>query len=80
MHSGYVYIADRTRGIDMLRLTTGVSAARSSGREVAVAAPSARQRHFLTHVAARYKPDPGTRSSASSRSDSRTHRRTVSAV
>ena len=30
------------------------------GREVAVAAPSARQRRFLTRVATRFKPDPGT--------------------
>jgi hypothetical protein len=60
MHRGYVYTADRTRGVDVLQLTGGASAARSSGREVAVAAPSARQRRFVTRLAWRYKPDPGT--------------------
>ena len=60
MHKGYVYTADRTRGVDVLRLTGGASAARSSGRDVAVAAPSARQRRFLARVATRFKPDPGT--------------------
>ncbi len=60
MHKGYVYTADRTRGVDVLRLTSAASAARSSGREVAVAAPSTRQRRFLTRVASRFKPDPGT--------------------
>ena len=60
LHKGYVYTADRTRGVDVLRLTGGASAARSSGRDVAVAAPSARQRRFLARVATRFRPDPGT--------------------
>ena len=60
LHKGYVYTADRTRGVDVLRLTGGASAARSSGRDVAVAAPSARHRRFLARVATRFKPDPGT--------------------
>ena len=36
------------------------AAARSAGREVAAPAPSARQRRFLTRLAASYRPDPGT--------------------
>ena len=60
LHKGYVYTADRTRGVDVLRLTGGASAARSSGRDIAVAAPSARHRRFLARVATRFKPDPGT--------------------
>jgi hypothetical protein len=60
MHGGYVYTADRTRGVDVLQLTSAASAARSSGHEVAVPAPSARQRRFLTRVASGFKPDPGT--------------------
>ena len=60
LHKGYVYTADRTRGVGVLRLTGGASAARSSGRGVAVAAPSARHRRFLARVATRFKPDPGT--------------------
>jgi hypothetical protein len=60
MHRGYVYTADRTRGVDVLRLTSGASIARSSGREVAVAAPSTRQRRFLARMATRFKADPGT--------------------
>jgi hypothetical protein len=60
MHRGYIYTADRTRGVDILRLTSGASAARSAGREVAVAAPSAKQRRFVARFASRYKPDPGT--------------------
>jgi hypothetical protein len=60
MHKGYVYTADRTRGVDVLRLTGGASAARSSGREVAAPAPTARQRRFVAQFASGYKPDPGT--------------------
>ena len=60
MHRGYVYTADRTRGVDVLRLTSGASAARSAGREVVAAAPSAKQRRFVARFASRYKPDPGT--------------------
>ena len=60
MHRGYVYTADRTRGVDVLRLTGGAKAARAAGREVAAPAPSARQRRFLTRLAGQYRADPGT--------------------
>jgi hypothetical protein len=60
LHKGYVYTADRTRGVDVLRLTAGASAARSARRDIALAAPSARQRRFLARVATRFRPDPGT--------------------
>jgi hypothetical protein len=60
MHRGYVYTADRTRGVDVLRLSSGASAARSAGREVATPAPSGRQRRFLARLASNYKADPGT--------------------
>ena len=60
MHKGYVYTADRTRGIDVLRLTPVAAAARTAGREVAAPAPSTAQRRFVARVARRYKPDPGT--------------------
>ena len=60
LHRGYVYTADRTRGVDVLRLTGGAKAARAAGREVAAPAPSARQRRFLTRLAGQYRADPGT--------------------
>jgi hypothetical protein len=60
MHKGYVYTADRTRGVDVLRLTPSASAARRAGREVVAPSPSARQRRFAARVAQRYKRDPGT--------------------
>ena len=60
MHDGYVYTADRNRGVDVLRLTGGAKAARARGREVWAPAPSKRQRAFLTQMATQYKVDPGT--------------------
>ena len=60
MHKGYVYTADRTRGVDVLRMTPVAAAARRAGREVAAPAPTARQRRFVARAARRYKPDPGT--------------------
>ena len=60
MHEGYVYTADRTRGVDVLRLTSGAAAARASGREVSAPPPSKRQRRFLARVAKNYKAEPGT--------------------
>jgi hypothetical protein len=60
LHRGYVYTADRTRGVDVLRFSSGASAARSASREVAAPAPSARQRRFIARVAGSYRPDPGT--------------------
>jgi hypothetical protein len=60
MHKGYVYTADRTRGVDVLRLTTGAAAAARSGRAVAAPASSARHNRFLRRQASRFKADPGT--------------------
>jgi hypothetical protein len=60
LHNGYVYTADRTRGVDVLRLTTGATAARKSGREVSAPAPSKRQQRFLARVATKFKAEPGT--------------------
>jgi hypothetical protein len=60
LHNGYVYTADHTRGIDVLRLTPGAKAARASKREVTAPAPSAAQRSFLATLATRYKAEPGT--------------------
>jgi hypothetical protein len=60
MHEGYVYTADRTRGVDVLRLTGSAAAARASGREVVAPPASTRHRRFLARVAGQYKADPGT--------------------
>ena len=60
MHRGYIYTADRTRGVDVLRLTGGAKAARAAGREVSAPAPSGRQRRFLARLAAQYQLEPGT--------------------
>jgi hypothetical protein len=60
MHDGYVYTADRTRGVDVLRLTGGATAARASGREVSAPAPSKRQLWFLERAARQFTTDPGT--------------------
>ena len=59
-HRGYVYTADRTRGVDVLRLTGAAAKARASGREVVASAPTDRQRRFLASMATQYKVDPGT--------------------
>jgi hypothetical protein len=60
MHEGYVYTADRTRGVDVLRLTSGAAAARASGREVSAPPWSKRQRRFLARMAKDYKAEPAT--------------------
>ena len=60
IHKGFVYTADRTRGVDVLRLTTAARAARRSNREVRAPAPSARQRRFLAKLASQFRTDPGT--------------------
>ena len=60
MHKGYVYTADRTRGVDVLRLTPGATAARRGSSEVVAPAPSARHRRFMRRVARLYRTDPGT--------------------
>jgi hypothetical protein len=60
MHEGYVYTADRTRGVDVLRLTGGATAARASKREVSAPAPSKRQLSFLDRASRQFSTDPGT--------------------
>jgi hypothetical protein len=60
LHKGYVYTADRTRGVDVLRFTPGAKSARASGREVVARAPSARQRRFIARMSSKFKADPGT--------------------
>ena len=57
----YVYTADHVRGIDVLRLTSGASLARSAQREVVTKPRSAKQRRFLARIAGTYRPDPATR-------------------
>jgi len=58
---GYVYTADHVRGIDVLRLKSGASLARSAKREVRAKPMSARQRRFLARLAWKYRADPATR-------------------
>ena len=60
MHKGLVYTADRTRGVDVLRLTGGATAARRSGMAVRAPRSSARQRRFLARLARSYRADPVT--------------------
>jgi hypothetical protein len=60
MHKGLIYTADRTRGVDVLRLTSGAVAARGSGREVSAPPRSKRQQRFLARAAGGYRPDPLT--------------------
>jgi hypothetical protein len=60
LHNGFVYTADRNRGVDVLELTPGATAARASGREVVAAPPSAKHRRFLARMASRFRADPGT--------------------
>ncbi len=59
-HNGYVYTADRTRGVDVLRLTRGAHRARAAHRAVQAKRPSAKQRRFLANLAWKYKADPST--------------------
>jgi hypothetical protein len=60
MHEGYVYTADRTRGVDVLRLTEGATVARTARREVSAPAPSKRQLAFLDRASRQFTTDPGT--------------------
>jgi hypothetical protein len=60
MHKGYVYTADHTRGIEVLRLTAGAKAAKAAKREVVAPAMSAKQRRFLASMSSRLKGDPAT--------------------
>jgi hypothetical protein len=60
MHEGYIYTADRNRGVDVLRLAPGATTARAASREVVAPPQSAKQRRFLTRVASRFRADRGT--------------------
>jgi hypothetical protein len=60
MHEGYVYTADRTRGVDVLRLTEGATVARAARREVSAPVPSKRQLAFLDRASRQFTTDPGT--------------------
>jgi hypothetical protein len=60
MHNGFVYTADRTRGVDVLRLTEGATVARAARREVSAPAPSKRQLAFLDRASRQFTTDPGT--------------------
>jgi hypothetical protein len=58
--NGLIYTADRTRGVDILRLTAGAKAARRSGQEVVAPATSAKQRRFLARMSSKVRVDPAT--------------------
>ena len=60
MHKGFVYTADRVRGVDILRLTAGATAARAGSREVVAPAQSERQLRFLARVSKRFRADAAT--------------------
>jgi hypothetical protein len=60
MHEGFVYTADRTRGVDVLRLTEDATVARAARREVSAPAPSKRQLAFLDRASRQFTTDPGT--------------------
>jgi hypothetical protein len=60
LHRGYIYTADRTRGVDVLRLTPGAERARKSGRELVAPKPSKRQRRFVARLASKFAADPAT--------------------
>jgi hypothetical protein len=60
LHNGYIYTADRTRGVDVLRFRPGAQTARTAGREVVAPSPSKRQRRFIARMSSQFKLDPGT--------------------
>jgi hypothetical protein len=60
MYEGYVYTADRVRGVDVLKLTGGATKARKSGVEVVAPSPSRQHRRFVASLAWQYRADPGT--------------------
>jgi hypothetical protein len=60
LHEGYIYTADRNRGVDVLRFAPGASSARTSGKEVVAPRQSAKHRRLLARIAKRFKADPGT--------------------
>ena len=60
LRNGYVYTADRTRGVDILRLTGGAKAAMAKRKEVVAPPMSRKQQRFLAAQAANVRPDPAT--------------------
>jgi hypothetical protein len=58
LHNGYVYTADDARGIDILKLTPGATAAR---HEVVAPPQSAKQRAFLAPLTSQLRGGPATR-------------------
>jgi hypothetical protein len=60
MHKGYVYTADQTRGVDVLKLTRGALKARKAGRDLVAPPQSRKQRRFLARMAVQLKGDPAT--------------------
>jgi hypothetical protein len=60
LHGGYVYTADRSRGVDVLRFKPGAGSARKSRRAVVAPRPSARHRRFMAQIASQFRVDPGT--------------------
>jgi hypothetical protein len=60
LHDGYVYTADSTRGVDVLRFKPGAGSARKSGRAVVAPQPSDRHLRFLAAAAKQLRADPAT--------------------
>ena len=59
-HRGYIYTADAARGVDVLKLDSGATAASASRREVVAPRMSKRQLRFLARSAKRFKADAAT--------------------
>jgi hypothetical protein len=60
LHDGYIYTADRNRGVDVLKFSPGASSARKSGKEVVAPPQSAKHRRFLARIASQFRADPAT--------------------
>jgi hypothetical protein len=60
LHEGYIYTADRNRGVDVLRFAPGASSARKRSKEVVAPPQSAKHRRFLARIAKQFRADPGT--------------------
>lgn len=57
-HGDYVYVADISRGVDVLELADEAVDARTTRREVHAPGMNAAQRAHVRALAARYEPDP----------------------
>ena len=60
LHRGYVYTADRNRGVDVLRFKAGAKTTRKSGRNVVAPRWSKRHARFMAQMASQFRVDPGT--------------------